>query len=101
MEKQKKELRDREAYWRGMIETQRKSGKTISGFCRERGISSNSFFMWRKRLGESERGNFIEIEEEGKKGIGIYLELRGGVKIYLEKGFEEEELAKVLRVVKQ
>lgn len=47
---------EREGYWRGVVERQRRSGQTVLGFCRENGIAQASFYHWRARLASSGRG---------------------------------------------
>lgn len=47
---------EREGYWRGVVERQRRSGQTVQGFCRENGIAQASFYHWRARLASSGRG---------------------------------------------
>ena len=37
--------------WRAIMDEQRRSGLSISGFCRERSIATSSFFAWRRKLG--------------------------------------------------
>jgi len=63
--------------WRVLIAEQARSGKSVTGFCRERGVSRDVFFRWRKRLKAG----------EGSKADG-FIEVRAA----------EEEPAKVLRI---
>lgn len=42
--------------WRERIADQERSGLTVQQFCKERGMSTWSFYTWRKRLRESESG---------------------------------------------
>ena len=56
--------------WRGLIAEQAKGEKSVVEFCRERGVSREGFFRWRKRLnakGEPRDAGFIEVRaaEEG------------------------------------
>ena len=46
----------RESFWRGKIGEQAGSGLTVSGFCRREGFSPNSFYRWRRVLGEGDGG---------------------------------------------
>ncbi len=46
----KKTSGERERFWRELIERQPASGMSIAQFCREAGVSPNSFFVWRRRL---------------------------------------------------
>ena len=40
-----------ESIWRGHVEEARKHPKSISAYCRDRGISRSGFNYWQKRLG--------------------------------------------------
>ena len=42
--------------WRERIAEQEGSGLTVQQFCKEHGVSTWSFYTWRKRLRESESG---------------------------------------------
>ncbi|HEY4961269.1 MAG TPA: transposase [Terriglobales bacterium] len=41
---------ERRELWRQRIAQQEKSGRTVSGFCREQGLSEPVFYAWRQRL---------------------------------------------------
>ena len=43
---------DREQFWRDLIGRQQQSGQSIQEFCDSQGVSSPSFYSWRKRLNE-------------------------------------------------
>lgn len=45
----------RAAYWRGVIERQSGSGDSIADFCSAEGVSTASFYAWRKRLRDERR----------------------------------------------
>ena len=39
-----------EVRWRGILADHRASGRSVGDFCRERGLSKEMLFKWRKRL---------------------------------------------------
>jgi hypothetical protein len=41
---------ERRGLWRERIAQQEKSGQSVSGFCREQGLSEAPFYAWRQRL---------------------------------------------------
>jgi len=52
--------------WADLIEAQSTSGRSIAVFCREHGLSANSFYRWRRRLeasasAGSERHRFVRL----------------------------------------
>lgn len=44
----------RETYWRDGIERRQQSGLTVAEFCGLEGVSTASYYNWRKRLREQE-----------------------------------------------
>jgi len=43
----------REEFWRNTIRAQAASGKTISEFCRERGLTYSNFHRWKRTISEA------------------------------------------------
>jgi transposase len=46
---------ERERFWRDLIGRQSSSGLSIAAFCDQAGVSANSFFVWKRRLGSQAR----------------------------------------------
>lgn len=44
--------KDRELFWRGVLQRQAESGLSVAGFCRQESISAPSFYAWRRKLRE-------------------------------------------------
>jgi hypothetical protein len=42
------------AHWQGLISEQERGETGVTAFCRDRGLSTASFYTWRKRLGQSD-----------------------------------------------
>ena len=53
---------ERTAYWREQIAEQERSGIPVQQFCKERGITEQSFYVWRKRLRKQEPARFALVE---------------------------------------
>lgn len=82
-----------------LLKNQKKSGNTIKQWCRKSGISTASFYKWRKELNNPERNpiilkkeyakrqenNFIEIPEE-KPSIPEIKIILGDIHINIGKG---------------
>jgi hypothetical protein len=71
--------------WRDRIARQQRSGKSIAAFCGEAGVSTASFYQWRRRLANEDRAGgegatFVELAlpttSWGRTGVRI--ELPGG-----------------------
>jgi transposase-like protein len=45
----------KELYWRDVHRRQRQSGKSVSAFCREQGLSQPSFYAWQRTLAERDQ----------------------------------------------
>jgi transposase-like protein len=74
-------MKQKEEEWQRLVTEQAASGKSASSFCRERGITDNRFFYWRKRLSEAVKakpaGKFVSVG--GTKLVE--LELESGIKV--------------------
>lgn len=100
-------------FWRGLVVEQERSGKPVRAFCRERGVGEHSFYLWRRRLGEtvlSEPVRFALVERrgepEGSAGgdtggdQAIELTLVTGERLRIPAGVEAATLRTVLTAVR-
>ena len=55
---------DRSEHWRARIAEQEQSGVPVARFCKDRGISEQSFYVWRKRLRDAQAVRFALVETE-------------------------------------
>src|SRR3984885_2595036 len=46
--------------WQGLLAEQGRSGERVAAFCRERQLCASHFYWWKKRLGASGGGEFVE-----------------------------------------
>ena len=105
----REETRER---WRGLVSEQRGSGESMRGFCRGRGISYPRFLAWAKRFagngdgarfegfgvaaGRGASDAFCELRMGGSSAFEVVV---GGVVVRAPSGFDEGELARLLRAV--
>jgi hypothetical protein len=111
-------LEQREQYWRGVLERQRKSGQSIRAFCLANKIPQASFFNWRRKLterqidtaktvnAESQRRDplpFIPVKIQTLAGPGGVIELLHprGCLLRVPGAFDPESLLRILRVLDQ
>jgi hypothetical protein len=89
------------AQWQGLIERAARSPLSIGAFCGSEGISTASFYSWRRRLGEvapsravaeaaGEGGAFLELGVLGSEATGpapwdIELDLGAGLVLRLRR----------------
>ena len=46
----RRERKDRENYWRSVLDRQAESGQSVASFCRQESLSAASFYAWRRKL---------------------------------------------------
>lgn len=95
--------------WRKLISQQSRSGQSVAGFCRRRGLCASHFFWWKKRLREAGRGEFVEVEmataeaesrvTAGEEGMEIHL--AQGRYLRVRAGFDLGYLEAVLAVLEK
>ncbi len=91
--------------WRERIAEQARSGLCIKQFCKERGVTSWSFYDWRKRLRESGPVRFALLERgsAGREGVTeahLELILPGGARMYIRSGVDGATLRTVLEALR-
>jgi hypothetical protein len=105
MKEQRAEARAR---WSGLIAEQQQSGKSVAGFCQERGLGTGQFYEWKKRLRERGPAPFVEVEvkpaagavvPEAGHGSAIEIRLKSGRRLAVEPGFEARHLRALLSVL--
>lgn len=99
-------LRRGESSGRALVRDWKASGLSQAAFARRRGISAQRLGYWRLRLGQlppeaaPTDSIFVEIPEVtsfGPAGIGhVVVELRDGVRVRVERGFDPELLRAVV-----
>jgi hypothetical protein len=87
-----------EKEWRDLFTEQKRSGKTVRDFCRSKGVNENVFFRKKKQLGGTVTLVRLPVGLSDSAPIEITV---GGVRIGVGSGFEERELVRVLRCVRE
>jgi len=54
--------KNRESYWRNIIDQQAERSLSIPVFCHEHNISQWSFYQWRRRLNKERDKGFVELQ---------------------------------------
>jgi len=76
----------------------------VSAFCRERGVSDQSFYNWRKRLSGSEPVRFALVEANAavrKDSLPVELILSSGDRLRIAPGTDAVTLRTVLNVLRE
>ena len=95
------------AYWSQIISEQRRSGQSITEFCRRRGLAQPSFFVWRRRLGigAESAGGFVELKASTAEALVVApvrplaeleLLLPCGGRVLVRHGFDRDLLRELV-----
>jgi hypothetical protein len=95
--------------WRGLVCEPMESGKSVAGFCRERGVPASQMFSWKKRFREAEAPKFVEVAVKpaaettaaGTRGGAIEVRLKGGRSLIVEPGFDAHHLQALLAALER
>lgn len=107
--------RELAAYYRGLLLEQSKSGRSVSEFAREVGVSAPTLYLWRRRLRREEgsglapkpNGGLVAVHvlpERGSdpsKRAGLALYLKGGHRIEVNQDFDASLLRRLLAVLER
>jgi hypothetical protein len=80
------------------------SGLSVDSFCRQQGVSSWSFYQWRKRLGMDDAVRFALVETGGVKrsdSASIEICLGTGDRLQISLGVDAATLRMVLAVLRE
>lgn len=97
-----------EAQARILIEAWRSSGETLSAFAKRNGVAVRRLARWARRLREGRAGSLrfhpirvVERLRERSDGAPIEIGLGGDRCVRVPRGFETEELRRVLAVLEE
>jgi hypothetical protein len=94
----------RKKRWAELIRQQGQSKLSVSAFCREHGVSDQSFYNWRKRLCGSEPVRFALVDARApvtKDSLPVELILTSGDRLRVVPGVDEATLRTVLSVLRE
>src|SRR5262245_46416024 len=99
-----KTVEERSAYWRDRIVEQERSGMSVREFCKEKGITEQSFYGWRKRFRKQEPARFALVEtgpawQQAPK-TGLELVLVTGERLRIGAGVDPALLSVVLEALR-
>ena len=90
--------------WRKLISEQKRSGESVSAFCRERNLHASHFYWWKKRLRENTTARFVEVQvaEPAANVQGdsrIEVRLQHGRSLMVGREFDPDHVRGLLAVV--
>jgi transposase-like protein len=99
-------LADRSEYWRARIAEQEGSGLPVARFCKDQGISEQSFYVWRKRLRNEGPVRFALVEtgpgqQQPDATSALELILPGGERLRIGAAVNPNALRTVLEALRK
>ena len=103
--------------WRELVVRQRGSGLSVAAFCRRNGVAVSSLFAWKRRLSDAAAvPAFVEATiadaaadaavadgsgggDASGRAAGVTIELTGGRRILLARGFDRRALLDAIDVL--
>lgn len=108
--------KDREAYWRGVLQQQAESDLNIAEFCRQESVSAPGFYAWRRKLKDRDAAENptngratkassrqllpVRIESTGPP-VPVRILLPQGVSIETPGTIDDGALTRLVRVVRE
>lgn len=95
----------RAEYWRELITEQKRSGVSVQRFCEDRGLTEQSFYVWRKRLKKEAPMQFalVQTGSIGPTGGGeaaLEVVLKTGERLRIGAGVNVAALRLVLEALR-
>jgi len=88
--------------WRGLIQRQAGSEQTVKAFCRRHGVSTASFYAWKRKLQEDASGGepslFTPVTVVGHSASAIEVRFRCGAVMRLPTS-DEQSLRRVTELL--
>jgi transposase-like protein len=91
--------------WRERIAEQQSSGLSVKQFCKERGLSSWSFYKWRKQLRDAGPVRFALVErrtrrEQNATEADLEIVFAGGERLRIRRGVDGATLRTVVEALR-
>jgi transposase len=101
------EGQQRRKFWENHLRSWQVSGLSQTGYCREHGLSNKSFVYWKKRLVPARVAlSLVEVPRVQPPSVlsacaPLRLMLGNRYGIEIERGFDEQTLERLLRVLEK
>jgi hypothetical protein len=99
-----RKLGARDEDWRTRISAQERSGISVKQFCKQQGLTEQSFYYWRKRLQTPASMRFALVEAEPRRGTtdhgALELVLTTGERLRISAGVDAATLRQVLEALR-
>jgi hypothetical protein len=97
--------KSRSDFWPDLIQQQAGSGRSVSVFCSERGLTEQSLYYWRKRLNLNQEAPvsfaLVTADRSDCKDAPLELELGSGQRLRIPRGVDAATLRTVLAVLRE
>lgn len=99
-----KTVEERSACWRERIAEHERSGLSAQQFCKQRGVTEQSFYVWRKRLRKQKPMRFALVEtgaaRQAAPKTGLELMLVTGERLQIGADVDPALLRRVLETLR-
>ena len=95
------------AQWRALLDRQARSGLSVSAFAKREGVHPTTLGWWRWKLGAvacprpEETPRFVNVDVQPGSVGGYELEFGDQVRLHIPSGFDQQELAALLRALRE
>ncbi len=91
-------IRERQEYWRALVEKHAEGGMSGAAFCKEEKINPQRFYSWRKRFShDSQNAGFIRLVPTAKTPYsGVRVHLENGISVEVDRGFDPVTLREAI-----
>ena len=96
---------------RGVLGAWRKSGMSIKRFAKERGLTPQRLYWWKRKLGISTKSDAaavaapmllpVHVGAEARRGEPVTVLLRTGHLLKVSRGFDEEAFVRVISLLER
>lgn len=110
--------KDRELYWRSVLERQADSGLSVAQFCRQESVSAPSLYAWKRKLQQQEAGSaaidsqgaetapwgaqLVPVRiESGSSPVPVRIALPQGASIDAPSGIDRSALVELLGALRE
>ena len=94
---------------RGVLGAWKKSGLSIERFARQRSLTPQRLYWWKRKLGISTKSEVptalallpVEVRHDARRGEPVTVLLRTGQMLKVSRGFDEEAFARVVSLLER
>ncbi len=89
--------------WAKRVQRWKQSGLTAAAFARREGLNAGTLAWWSSKLGRAQRAAppVVEVVVPPRVETTLTVEMRGGARLTVPVGFDEDTLRRLLRLLEE